>query len=97
MKKIGTFRIEESFYIPDQGIIVLCQIIEGIARVGSSTKIEFAGTYISAIIVGVHMPSLGEDEIFRTAFLLKFEDSTITKKIASEKLIQQTIEVFVET
>jgi len=97
MRRIGTFKVEESFYIPDRGIIVSCQIIEGIAKVGSSTKIEFAGTCISAIIVGVHMPSLGEDEIFRTAFLLKFEDSTITKKIASEKLMQQTIEVFAET
>jgi len=48
MKKIGTYKIETSFYIPDRGIITVCQQIEGIVRIGSITNIEFEGKIIAA-------------------------------------------------
>jgi len=42
------------------------------------------------------MPSLGDDEILRQGLLLKFDDETLTKRIASEKLKEQTIEMFIQ-
>lgn len=75
--------------------LISCQIIEGMAKVGS-TNMEFAQKSVSAIITGVHFPSLGEDDILRTALLLKFEDDSLVKRIASEKLEKQLIEIFNE-
>lgn len=96
MKKIGTYKIEASFYIPDRGIITVCQQIDGIVKLGSSTNIEFQGAIIPAKIVGSYMPSLGDDEIWRCGILLRFEDGNLIKRIASEKLREQTIEIFVD-
>lgn len=94
MKRIGVYKIETSFNITGRGIIAVCQQIEGIRKIGSQTTLEIDRVKTIAKIVGYDMGKLGEDGIFRCGLLLSFLDDSLTKKVATEKLKEQIIEIF---
>jgi hypothetical protein len=93
-KKIAVYKVETSFNITGRGILALCQKLDGIIKLGSTTILNIDSINVPARIIGADWEKPGTDGILRCGLLLSFDDNAITEKVAKEKLKEQIIEVF---
>jgi hypothetical protein len=92
--KIGTFKIRESFNITGRGIEIVGHFINGHPKVGSTSFVEIKGTSAKVKIIGTEVGQPGADGILPIGLLLSFENPNLENIAKSERIKEQTIEIF---
>jgi len=94
MKKIGSFKINDSFYLTNRGIVLMGDIIEGRVKVGSTIIFAISGKEVIRKVTGVEMGDKISTREYFVGLTFMTKADIESNEFRNVKIEEQLINVF---